>query len=318
MLSRVADSLYWMSRYLERAEHTARMMHVALNMSLDGGRIPTRWGRVVASLRQSYEVNTLDDALNYSYDMAFDPENRSSILTCIASARENARQVREQIPSEMWENLNGLFIHVKEANLKEIWYDRSQGFFWSVREGSHLFQGITDSTMNHGEGWYFIQLGRYLERASSTAAMLDAHLGDFTDWHRQPVNTDEYMDWVGVLKHCTAFEAYCKVYTTDLRPDWIAEFLLLNTEFPRSVCFCAQMVQSALNGVAETTQTSKANKANRLAGKLRAALGFAAIDEIVSGDMHTYFTDVQNQCGQIHNAIMQAYIHYSIESALAG
>src|SRR5215210_6198332 len=187
MLSRVADSLYWMSRYLERAEHTARLVDVGLNLMLDQSPASAerRWGRLLESLNAPPQLVGLSDPDRITQAMTFEMENETSIVACIASARENLRQVREQISSEMWEQLNRLFIHVKGASMEDIWNTGSHEFFRSVKEGAHLFQGITDATMNHGEGWHFMQVGRSIERASATATLLDAHLNELTGTQEQ-------------------------------------------------------------------------------------------------------------------------------------
>src|SRR5918911_1127138 len=165
----------------------------------------------------------------------------------------------------MWEQLNRLFLQVKSANINDVWNVGPNEFFRSVKEGSHLFQGITDSTMNHGEGWQFIQVGRYLERVIATATLLDLYFKDFTEANGQPTKVSSYLDWVGLLKSCTAFEAYCKVYTADLRPERIAEFLLLNAECPRSVRFAADVMQAAFQSIAEATAPRRSSgRVNRL------------------------------------------------------
>jgi len=318
MLSRVAENLYWMSRYLERAEHTARLIDVHLNLMLD--QSPTsavpRWGRLLASL-QIPSTADVGDVYGLTQKLTFDLSNHNSIVACIAAARENARQVREQISSEMWEQLNRLFLQVKGASMDTIWNAQPHEFFHIVKEGSHLFQGITDSTMSHGEGWHFIQVGRFIERICATAALMDLYFSQFPDSQDQSVAARNYLEWVGFLKSCTAFEAYCKIYTASLRPGSMAEFLLLNPEFPRSIRFAADMIQAALHAIAESTGTREAGRVNRLAGRLRAALSFGQIDEIMAGGLHAYLEDIQRQCAQIHTAIYQIYITYPIESALA-
>jgi uncharacterized alpha-E superfamily protein len=266
MLSRVADSLYWMSRYLERAEHTARVIDVGLNLMLDQSRVAAegRWRRLLVSLNAPPQVAEAGDPYQITSAMTFDMASEVSIASCVASARENLRQVREQISSEMWEQLNRLFLQVKGAGIDDIWNTGSHEFFRSVKEGAHLFQGITDSTMNHGEGWQFIQAGRSIERAGATATLLDAHLNELTGTQEQTSFTrSNYLDWVGLLKSCTAFESYCKVYTADLRPDRIAEFLLLNAECPRSVRFAADTMQTAFQAIAEATGMRKSGRVNR-------------------------------------------------------
>ena len=319
MLSRVADSLYWMSRYLERAEHTARLIDVGLNLMLDqtAAAAERRWGRLLGSLHAPPQLAGASDAYHLTQAMTFDAANETSIVACVASARENLRQVREQISSEMWEQLNRLYLQVRETRLDDIWNVSTHEFFRSVKEGAHLFQGITDATMNHGEGWQFMQVGRYIERAGATATLLDVYTGELM----APGGADaggpkSYLDWVGLLKACTAFEAYCKVYTADLRPERIAEFLLLNAECPRSVRFAADVVQAAFQSISEATGARKSGRVNRLAGRLRASLGFGQIDEIMETGLSAYLNDVRRQCAQIHEAIVQTYVAYQVETAL--
>jgi uncharacterized alpha-E superfamily protein len=321
MLSRVADSLYWMSRYLERAEHTARLIDVGLNLMLDqtAAAAERRWGRLLGSLHAPPQLAGASNAYFITQAMTFDGANETSIVSCVASARENLRQVREQISSEMWEQLNRLYLQVRETRLDDIWNVSTHEFFRSVKEGAHLFQGITDATMNHGEGWQFMQVGLYMERAGATATLLDVYAGELMapGAGADAGGPKTYLDWVGLLKACTAFEAYCKVYTADLRPERIAEFLLLNAECPRSVRFAADVMQAAFQSIAEATAPRRSSgRVNRLAGRLRASLGFGQIDEIMETGLHAYLNDVRKQCAQIHEAIVQTYVAYPVETAL--
>jgi len=319
MLSRVADSLYWTSRYLERAEHTARLVDVGLNLMLDqsAAAVERRWGRLLESLQAPPRLTASSDAYHIAEAMTFDPSNETSIVACIAAARENLRQVREQISSEMWEQLNRLYLQVRETRLDDIWNVTTHEFFRSVKEGAHLFQGITDATMNHGEGWQFIQVGRYIERAGATSALLDVYAGELFAADGGEAAPRNYLDWVGLLKACTAFEAYCKVYTADLRPERVVEFLLLNAECPRSVRFAAEAVQASFVAIAEAAGARKSGRVNRLAGRLRASLGFGHIDEIMEAGLRAYLNDVRRQCAQIHEAVQQTYVAYPVETALA-
>jgi uncharacterized alpha-E superfamily protein len=307
MLSRVADSLYWMSRYLERVEHTARLLDVSLNQMLDQTpeSAERRWDRLLASLK-SVSPGATTDANTITRALTFDPSNKSSIISGIAVARENAQQVREQISSEMWQQLNQLFLQVKRTSKSRVWRTQPHKFFQEVKEGAHLFQGITDSTMSHDEGWRFIQVGRSIERVGTIATLLDAHFAD--------ANALDYLGWVGVLRYCTAFEAYCKVYTADVRPDCVAEFLLLNEHFPHSVRFSAIMLQDELQAIAQAAGTRNGH-AERLAGRLRASLDYTQVDEIMT-DMHGYLENIWQQCAEIHSAIYQTYIAYSADSVL--
>ena len=318
MLSRVADSLYWMSRYLERAEHTARLIDVHLAQMLDrsGEDTNARWQRLLRSLHTPSPEEDCD-AYSVTHLLTFDTNNTSSIVYCIEAARENARQVREQISSEMWEQLNRLFLRVKQASMEGIWHAEPHRFLNGVKEGIYLFQGITDATMSHSEGWHFIRVGRFLERTTATAALLDTHFADFlqqeTRYEDEPL---DYRVWVELLRSCASFEAYCKVYTATIRPAHIVEFLLLNAEAPRSIRFACAMMQVALQAIAKSISTRGTGRAERLAGRLRATLDFAQIDEILSGDVHEYLESIQRQCALIHNGLYHTYIAYPIEVAL--
>ena len=165
----------------------------------------------------------------------------------------------------MWEQLNRLYLQVNSTTSSEAWLLHSYVFFRAVQEGAHLFQGVTDSTMAHGEGWQYIQLGRFVERTDALARLIGTH---FTWLHNsldQAVESEEYLEWVGLLKSCAAFEAYCKTYTAELRPLRVAEFLLLNPSFPHSVRFSVDMVHAALTAIGELTER-KAEQPVRLAG----------------------------------------------------
>jgi len=315
MLSRVCDSLYWMSRYLERAEHTARVLEVHLGLQLESFSTTSQdhWQRMITSLGLEPPEGLNDSDLVQW--VCFDPSNRLSIVSCIAFARDNARQVREHTSSEMWEQINMVFHHVRSNALQEDWEAEPVDFLRSVRDGAHLFQGITDSTMSHGQGWQFIQLGRYIERASATSLLLDEHFKHFQPVEAATIDFQEHSEWIGLLKSLTAFEAYCKVYTADLKPERVAEFLLLSDEFPHSIGFAVDQIDTVMKALPESIRTG-GNRPARLAGKLRATLSYTQMDEIPAGGMHDFLENVQRQCTQIHNAVHQVYIEYPIDAAL--
>jgi uncharacterized alpha-E superfamily protein len=318
MLSRVADSLYWMSRYLERAEHTARMIDVDFQLRLDQSPETgsDRWRRLLEACQVPPPDQGKINAETLTPILTLDRSNPSSIISCVAAARENLRQVREQCSSEMWEQLNRLYLQVNSTTAGEAWLLHTYVFFRAVQEGAHLFQGVTDSTMAHGEGWHYIQLGRYVERTDTLAKLIDTHLSRLPYSPDQAVEDEEYLEWVGLLKSCAAFEAYCKTYTAELRPLRVAEFLLLNPEFPHSVRFSVEMIHTALRAIGELTDR-KAEQAARLAGRLRATLSFSQIDEIMASGAHGYVDSIRWQCAQVHSTIHQIYFDYPVETALA-
>lgn len=317
MLSRVAESLYWMSRYLERAEHTARLIDVDFELRLDqspeGGS--DRGWRLLEALQAPVPDDGKIDSSTLTHILTLDKTNSSSIISCVAAARENLRQVREQCSSAMWEQLNRLYLQVNTTTSSEAWLLHSYVFFRAVREGAHLFHGVTDSTMSHGEGWQYIQLGRYVERTDAVARLISAYFSRVPYSVDQAVESEEYLEWVGLLKNCAAFEAYCKNYTADLRPLRVAEFLLLNSECPHSVRFSVDKVHASLLAIASLTDR-KAEQPVRLAGRLRATLSFSQIDEVMASGASAYLQNVRQQCAQAHTAIHQIYFDYPVESAL--
>ncbi len=308
MLSRVADSLYWMSRYFERADHCARVLEANYNLMLNPSR-PSReqrWQRITTSLGLTAE-SASEDPQTGMMRLIGEPKARSSIVCCITSARENASQVREQISSEMWERLNQIYHEVTQASWRPGVESEPQRLIAAFREGTYRFHGVTDATMNHGEGWHFIQLGKYMERACSLSVLLDAHFS-------ASAGADD-LDWVGLLASCSAFEAYCKVYTADLDAERVAEFLLLNAEFPYSVRYSAERMYRALDEIAEISSARRTSTIERTMGKLRSSLAYLQIHEIMSRDLHSYLHGVIEQCRMLHAALHEVYIDYPIESA---
>ena len=328
MLSRVADSLYWMSRYLERAEHTTRLLDVNLNLMLDESSTSSdhRWLRLLQALGKPRRIKWDGDPYELARTLTFDVENKSSVLSCIIRARENSRHVREQISTEQWHRLNSLYLEVTRSELQTAMHAQAlegssetpAAFLQQVMEAVHQFQGVTDSTMSHGEGWHFIQVGRYLERATATAMLLEAYHEDVWAQPDRVPEGNEYLEWMGLLRSATAFEAYCKVYTADLTPERILEFLLLDPEFPHSVRFSIDTLQDALEAIHGEGGKSRAEPLRRLTGRLQSSLNYSSADEILSGDVIAYLHGIQYQCRGIHEMIYQLYIDYSIQAALAG
>lgn len=328
MLSRVADSLYWMSRYLERAEHTTRLLDVNLNLMLDesAASAERRWQRVLQALGNPKDIAWKGDPYELVRQLSFDTNSRSSILSLIIMARENSRHVREQISTEQWHRLNSLYLAVTAPGLHKTPEPGTMSmepelpteFLTQVMEAVHQFQGVTDSTMSHGEGWQFIQVGRYIERASATACLLEAYHKDL--WGEGPsdrVDGNEYLDWMGLLRSATAFEAYCKVYTADLTPERILEFLLLDEDFPHSLRFSIDSLQCSLENIQRDSGKVRADQLRRLAGRLQGSLSYSGVEEILEGDIVAYLCMIQVQCQEIHNTIYELYVDYSIQAALA-
>lgn len=324
MLSRVADNLYWMSRYLERAEHTSRMVDVNLSLSLEQSHdaAARRWQRVLSGLRARSPKSDYTDPEDFAYWLIFNTTNSNSLAASVMSARDNARQVREQISTEMWEQINRLYLRVREAREVGAWDDNLRDYLSDVTENCHLIQGVTNATLSHGEGWQFIQVGRNIERAANTASLLNVQFaalqnpGERNGSARRE-ESDTYLDWVGLLNSCAAFDAYCKVYTAVLRPDRIAEFLVLNSEFPHSIAFAAQELEAALRSISKNNRSHRSTRLNNISHRLRATLRFSQTQNLMLDGLHSHLRYVLDGCGHIHNAIHQAYIAYPVEEELS-
>jgi uncharacterized alpha-E superfamily protein len=293
MLSRVADCAYWMSRYLERAEHTARLGDVCLGLTLDRSSDTVR--RLMAAVGtppQGYGVSKAGLA-----EATPDVRLNLTIESCVA------------ISTEMWEHLNRLYLNVSRSRTS-----RGSAFYMHLKEASHLFQGVTDSTMMHTEGWHYIQIGRSIERAAATATMLEMHFDD-TEGAVRDGGIGAYVSWTALLRSCSGFEAYCQRYTADVRPERVAEFLLLSADFPRSVRFATDTIELSLRSVARALGRNAPGRVDRLAGRLRASLDYSQIDEIMADSLQSYVQGIRRQCEHVHTALYQTYISYATENA---
>jgi len=319
MLSRVADSLYWMSRYLERAENTVRQLDVTMSLMLDTSETSadTRWQRLLVSLGNPPGVEWNGDIDAMSRALIFDAVNPASVTTCINSARENARQVREEISTEQWQRLNRLYHQMHSPHAHAQFGSNLNDFLASVVDGIHLFKGVSDTTMIHGEGWQFIRLGRYLERAYATATLLEVYQESLLDLAEQEHSGYQYLELVGLLRCCTSFEAYCQVYTADLSPDRILEFLLLNRDFPHALRYSIDGVRQALEAIQRSGGRRPPEELMSTAGRLHSMLRYTTINEILEGNPGAFLHSIREQCQQIHELLYRYYIHYSIQSALA-
>jgi uncharacterized alpha-E superfamily protein len=320
MLSRVADSLYWMSRYLERAENTVRQLDVTMGLMLEPGAASaeTRWKRLMASLGKLAGLEWNGDMESMARTLVFDPLSPLSVTFCLNGARENARQVREEISTEQWQRLNRLFHQIHAPGAQTEFSSNINDTLASVVDGIHLFKGVSDTTMIHGQGWQFIRLGRYIERAYATATLLEVYQPELFNRAEPDRAGYEYLELVGLLRCCTSFEAYCQVYTADLSPDRILEFLLLNRDFPHTIRYCIDAIRDSIGAIQHSGGRRPPDELTAVIGRLHAMLGFTTISEILSGDAAGFLHTIREQCMRVHELIYRYYVHYSIQSALAG
>ena len=319
MLSRVADSLYWMSRYLERAENTVRLLDVTMSLMLDtsGANVEARWRRMVAALGKPDAMEWSGGLEHMARKLVFDHLDPVSVIYCVNAARDNARQVREEISTEQWQRLNRLFHQIHSPHVQAQFSSNMNDLLSSIVDGIHLFQGVGDSTMIHGQGWQFIRLGRTLERAYATATLLEVYQPELLHAHEREHTGYQYLELVGLLRCCTAFESYCQVYTADLTPGRMLEFLVLNRDFPHAIRYCVDTARNALESIQRTGGRRSPDELIAGIGRLHAMLEYTTINEILTGNPGKFLHNIREQCLGIHELIYRYYVHYSIQSALA-
>jgi uncharacterized alpha-E superfamily protein len=316
MLSRVADSLYWMSRYAERAENIARILDVNLQLMLDLPKLDPEqqkalWEPVLRSTGDDedffkhYKVTSSENVIDF---LTLNAKNPNSIVNCITTARENARHVREQISLEMWEEINRTYLWMKSQTLKKILRQGPYEFYTAVKNASHLFQGITDGTMTHGEDWDFIQVGKYLERADMTTRILDANDEIFITRPANNSQTSGTLQWSAILRSCSSHDAYRKFYVAQVEPDKVVEFLILSEFFPRSIRFCAGALDDSLRRISGCKDEHFTNQAEKLTGRLVAEMNYSALEDIKTVGMHKYMDELQIKLNAIGAAIFQTYL----------
>jgi uncharacterized alpha-E superfamily protein len=310
MLSRVADSIYWMSRYIERAENVARVVDVNLNLMLDLPLGSTQqWQPLVDTTGDSrafterYGRATQQNVIHF---LAFDPDNGNSIVSCVRTARENARSVREVISSEMWEQINQFYLMVNSATARVESLTDPQELFASVKTASQLVAAVTDATMTHGEGWHFSRLGRELERADKTSRILDVKYFLLLPTVADVGTTFDDIQWAAVLRSASAFEMYRKRHGR-IAPDRIVEFLLLDDEFPRAIRYCLMTARESVHAISGTAPGMFRNAAERLLGELCSELAYAHIEEIINGGLHEYLDSLQTKMNRVSDGIYDTF-----------
>ncbi len=313
MLSRVADSLYWMARYLERAEQTTRLLDANIQLMLEQKphAVERQLRRINLSLGTPLKLETRLSVPALEHALIFDTKVSSSIISCVMAARENARQVREQISSEMWSELNGLYHFVKRYEADDLEQELPLEFLSEVRRNISLFKGETDATMSHGEEWWFLQIGRHLERAVNTSTMLKVHAAELSG-----TADIEHLELLALLRSCNAFEAYLKRYTAEFSAELIVEFLLLNPQHPHSILFSVRRLADSIAALPDVSTRGQRSRVERLAGRLVATLSYSSVEEMMNSGLDTALDNVIRQCAQLHAGIHQAYIDYPIESSL--
>jgi uncharacterized alpha-E superfamily protein len=309
MLSRTANNLYWMARFVERAENTARMLDVAYRMSLvpkDARLADQEWYaplNITGTLYPFTGRYSRVDAGGVLHYMVLDAENPLSILSCAKTARENARAVRGSITSEMWEVINGTWLEMQRMTEDKLRSERVHEFFEWVKERSHLFRGVTVGTLLREEAFHFNRLGTFLERADNTARILDVKYHVLLSSVEDVGGAEDYYQWAAVLRSVSSFESYRKVFRDVITPLRVAELLILRDNMPRSLHLC--MAESW--DILQRLRGPGTDEALRLAGELHSRLRFGRIDAIFAGGLHEYLTDFLHRLSALGHEIDAAF-----------
>lgn len=309
MLSRVADAIYWMSRYVERAENVARFVDVNLHLALDFPEAGEQWAPLVATtgdneaFAKKYGQASREAVLEF---LTFDRESPNSIINCLQHARENARSVREIISSEMWEQVNHAYLMVMEAARTKKALDAPHDFFTQVKQASHLFVGTTYLTMSHTEAWHFGRLGRLLERADKTSRILDVKYFLLLPQPSDVGTTLDALHWGALLRSASAFEMYRKKNHA-ITPQKVVEYLILDSKFPRSVRYCLSKGERSLHAITGAPIGSWTNGAERELGKLNAELSYADTREILTKGLHEYIDNLQQRLNYVGQSVHDTF-----------
>ncbi len=330
MLSRTADHLFWMARYMERAENTARMLDVNYQTSLlpqsadaaeQGWKGLLSISELSGDFASRYGAVTARSVMEY---MVSDPENGSSIRNCLMAARENARAVRGTLTTEVWETQNQTWLEFQRMVTSDAFLkDPGAAFEW-VKFRSHLSRGVTVGTMLQDDAFHFLRIGSFLERADNTARLLDVKFhaveseffggSDGISQSQSQSETDsprsgrdveyDFYHWSAILRSVSGFEVYRKVYRNVIRPEKVAELLILRPDMPRSLAACTQEVVSNLTMIAN----EQSSETLRHAGRLRADLQYGRIDEILETGLHAYLTQFLERVGTLGVGISRDFL----------
>jgi len=313
MLSRVAESVYWMSRYVERAENVARFIEVNFQLTLDApSPEDQQWMPLVNTsgdhedFAKRYGSPTQENVLRF---LLTDAQNPNSILSCLRASRENARTVREIISSEMWLHLNKFYLLMNSAAADARSLESPQDLLGEVKQASQLFTGITDATMTHGEAWHFTRLGRKLERADKTSRILDVKYYILLRSVEEVGSPIDDIQWAAVLRSASAFEMYRKRHGR-ISPRCVVEFLLLDREFPRAIQFCLLAARDSLHAISGTPLGTFRYPAEKLLGQLCSDLSFADVDEIIQWGLHEYLDELQTKVNHLGAGIHDTFFAF--------
>ncbi|MES2661361.1 MAG: alpha-E domain-containing protein [Verrucomicrobiota bacterium] len=315
MLSRVANTLYWMVRYVERADNLARLIDVNQQLlldfeSLDSERLRGFWQPIILSTGDEEAFDKLYDETGSHEVIRFltdDPRNPNSIISCIALARENARTVRDQLSDELWEELNSLYLFSRSDEAKMTIASDPSRFYENVRRSAVTFLGIAASTITRNEAWEFMDLGRHLERADKTTRFLDVSSYLPASEEGTESVSAGVLHWTAILRSCGAMGAY-RAMQREINAQGVVDFLIFSKDFPRSVRYCIERVDISLHRISGTPRGAFSNEAEREAGRLLSELNFGSVESIFESGLHEYLDALQGRLNHIGGEIFETYV----------
>jgi len=315
MLSRVANTLYWMVRYVERADNLARLIDVNQQLlldseSLDSERLRGFWQPIILSTGDEEAFHSIYDQAGSSEVIRYltdDPRNPNSITSCIALARENARTVRDQLSDELWEELNALYLFTRSREAENLVASDPPRYYERVRRSAVTFLGIAASTTSRDEAWDFMDLGRYLERADKTTRFLDvaSYLPSGED--DAAVVSSDHLHWSAILRSCGALGAF-RAVERQISAKGVVDFLVFSPHFPRSVHYCVERIDVSLHRISGTPRGTFSNKVERETGRLLADLAFGSVDEAFGAGLHECLDALQQRFNAIGEAVFESYV----------
>jgi uncharacterized alpha-E superfamily protein len=309
VLSRVADSLYWINRFVERAENISRFLEVSEAMSLDNPSSNAEpWLPLIDAsgdrqlFDQSYPHRSAQDVRVF---LLLDRNNPNSIVSCIANARENARQIRDVISTEMWEHINELFWSLQDGEV--LWREPELEQLRTIRRGCQLFYGITDVTLSRDHAWLFSRLGRLIERADKTSRILDVKYFLLLPDPNAVGGVLDELQWIALLRSAGAYQMYRQSVQQAISPTSVARFLLLDPIFPRSVRFCLQEINNTLECIQHNPIPGSPDDLECLRGQLVAKWSYVRIESLINRGLHEAIDQLQNDLNQLHGLIHNNY-----------
>jgi uncharacterized alpha-E superfamily protein len=314
MLSRVAENLYWLSRYIERAENLARMLDVAFYLDLDhAGLAESDAGTVegimtILACRTAFQDQNRragrEEVLRF---LTFDRSNSQSLLGMIAQARENARGTQQTLSADAWSHVNRLHLYLSGPRALKRFEASPPRFFDSMKRACILAAGLIDSTQPRNEVFHFLQIGRYLERVDQMSRIVNAKSHTLHQGDASANLSLGLVHWTGLLRSCSAYEAYLRTHRNRIDPESVVRYLVLDAEFPRAVRFGVVRCRESLHAIAGGEEDRCASEAERQLGRLDSDLRYLEVAEIFDRGLSRFLVGIQSACARIASEIQQAY-----------